>query len=145
MPIRALASRIDGKSFTILTTAVNDTPADGQGYNVGSAREAGAFLVEVFTGGSQGTINATFQHADTDVNASYAAVPDAFIEVPRGEAVLPSSGVVALSFSTVGQKEYGYKGNKKFVRVILSGAAGTPNFRIRTGFIASRMRHIGGS
>lgn len=143
MAIRGLASRIDGKSFQVQATAANNTPADGAGFNT-TAREAIAFILEP-VGGSQGTINATLQHADTaDVNANYSAVPDAFIEVPKGETVLPSSGVIALTFAQ-GQKEYGYKGGKKFVRVITSGVAGTPNFALRTGVIATRMRHIGGS
>lgn len=142
MAIRGLASRIDGKSFSILTTAANATPADGAGFNIG-ARESVAFILETI-GGSQGTINATLQHGDTDVNASYAAVPDASIEVPRGETVLPASGVLALTFGG-GQKEYGYKGNKKFIRVLLSGVAGSPNFPIRTGAVVARQRHIGGT
>lgn len=142
MAIRGLASRLDGKSFQVLTTAANNTPADGAGFNL-TGREAVAFSVEVPVAGSQGSINVTFQHADTDVNASYAAVPDASLEVPKGETTLPSSGVIALTFAAV-MKRYGYKGNKKFIRTISSGAAGTPNFSLRTGASAIRIRHIGG-
>lgn len=143
MATRGLGSQLVGQTFQALTTAANSTPADGAGFNV-SAVEADAFLVQVI-GGSQGSINATFQHALTDVNASYAAVPDAQIEVPRGETVLPSSGVIALTSATTGFKKYGYKGNLKFLRVVLSGAAGTPNFGIMTAAVAERRRHIGGS
>ncbi len=144
MAIRGFASRITGKAFQTLTTAANATPADGQGFNI-AACEAVAFVVEVPPGGSQGTINVTLQHADSDVNASYAAVPDAFIEVPKGETLLPSSGVLAVTSATTGHKRYGYKGNKKFVRVIASGVAASPNFALNTRGVAMRCRHIGGS
>lgn len=142
MAIRGLASRISGKSFQVMAAAANATPADGAGFDIGKF-EAAVFMVE-HLGGSQGSINVTLQHADSDVNASYSAVPDAQIEVPKDETLLPSSGVLALTNSNTGFREYGYKGNKRFIRTISSGASGTPNFTMRNGAVAMRKRHIGG-
>lgn len=146
MPNRAMAARTNVKPLIILATTANNTPIDGAGFDTTLKKnEAVAFEVGI-VGGTQGTVNLTFQESNTtDVNASYSTIALANLEFQRGVVAanpfaLTFAGATPLSFMLV----VGYAGSARFIRAILSGVAGTPNFPIYVGVVASRMRHIGG-
>lgn len=145
MPTRGIASRLIGKIFVVEEPAANFTPADsGGGFDI-SQLEAVAFDINVRAGGTQGDVNVTFQKSTTtDANASYSAIPDSELEVPKGQTPAPSSGVVAIDETHVGRRYYGFKGNAKFIRAITSGAAGTPDFAVSVGASGYHRRHING-
>lgn len=150
MASRGLASRLKGQTFIVEEPAANFTPADGNGFDTKGV-EAVTFEVDVRVGGSQGDVNITLQHADTDVNASYAAIPDAQLEISANEdlkaaaaRITTSSGVIALTELKVGKHYIGYKGNKRFVRAIASGAADTPDFAVAVSATGHLLRHING-
>lgn len=144
MANRGLAAQLVGKTFAIEEPAANVTPADGAGFNI-SAVEAVAFEVDVVLG-TQGTINVTFQQSSTtDVNASYSTIPNELLEVPFGQTGTLTAGVLTVGFALAGKRYYGYKGNAKFVRMIASGASGTPDHKLSLSATANRRRHIGGT
>lgn len=146
MPTRGIASRLKGQAFIIEESADDFTPADGNGFDT-ALTEGCWFEVDVRPGGSQGDINVTLQHADSDVNAAYAPIDDRLLEIafterakPAQEQVTVSGGGVALDETKVGRHYIGYKGNKRYVRAISSGAAGTPDFAISVGASAALFR-----
>ena len=150
MASRGVASRMRGQVFIVEEPAANFTPADGNGLDT-QGLEAVAFDLNVRVGGTQGDVNVTLQHADTDVNASYAAIPDAQLELSineddklSAERISISSGVIAIDETKIGRHYVGYRGIKRFVRAITSGTANTPDFALSVGASGYHMRHING-
>lgn len=144
MANRGIAARITGKHMIILTTAANATPADGAAFTCKNG-EAIAFELMMNGTASQGTIAVTIQDSSTtDANASFATVALANLEVRRGAFWDANPKTFAFGQSLTSPHYIGYAGNGKFVRAITSGAAGTPDFGIYIGVVATRRRHIGG-
>ncbi len=137
---RGLASHMAGKVFAIEEPAANFVPADGAAMDLKNV-EAPALEIGCF-GGSQGTLVVTIEEADTDVNASYTTVALANLEVPRG--AFWNANPKTFGFANTGKHWVGYSGGKRFVRITGTGAAGTPNFALTAGVVATRKRHIGG-
>lgn len=145
MALRGLAARVNVKPLIILTTAANNTPGDGLAYDV-QVKDVEAVAFETgIVGGTQGTINITFQESNTtDVSASFATISLANLEFARG---VVAANPFALTFAGTGlifSLLVGYTGNFRFLRAILSGVAGSPNFPVYVGVVANRLRHIGG-
>lgn len=146
MPTRGNASHMQGASkvFTIEEPLANHTPADGAGYDT-KGREAVSFLVAAVAG-TQGSGVVTFQEADgADENANYAAIADKDLEFPKAQTVFTTNvGGTTIGFATAGMFHIGYKGGKRWIRALISGATGTPDSRIMTGAIGTLQRHING-
>lgn len=153
MPVRGYAARPRGITMFVEEPAANVTPADGAGFPL-PGFEAVWFQLLQFTG-TTGSVVVTLQEsATTDVNASYATIPFSRLEVPVDMKTIITANPFTLAFNTfaVGLRtrtiQIGYGGSAGagsttgFVRMTLSGASGTPDFKIAGAVMGTHRRHI---